>query len=65
MPPINGPNKWPSPNAISMKPIFYSRSAESIEVTMAMEAAELAPPPIPPMIYAPTLTIKNVSTSLM
>jgi len=45
-----GPNKKPIPVAISTKPMFCSLSlAFELEITMAIEATELAPEPSPPM----------------
>ena len=49
--PQRGPNKNPTPVAISISPMFYSRSlAFDDEITIAMEATALMPEPNPPII---------------
>ena len=46
-----GPNKKPTPVAISMSPMFYSRSLDfDIDTTIDIDATALMPEPRPPII---------------
>lgn len=55
-----GPSKKPIPVAISIRPIFCSRSEGfELETTIAIEATALIPEPRPPINYATKDEIRN------